>query len=124
MILMSEIRIRDVDSRVKHQLQLISKQRKYPSLTQFLQEVLKQTVQNNGLSIYDSDIGETLIRVKQGQDQLDQWLTSQMIDELRVADELETVRQLVEGWIEFDMIEEVLLNQIENEEGALGDEEE
>lgn len=113
-----ELKIRGISKEDKLRLTQIVDKSKYPSLNQFMLDVVKQVITNNGLSIYDSELANLAVEIKKQQAKVTQFLTEENIDNLRIMEELKIVQDLVEGWIEFDTISEVMA------EGEQGNEKE
>ncbi|MFR0570553.1 hypothetical protein ACLUWW_03465 [Ligilactobacillus salivarius] len=113
-----ELKIRGISKEDKLRLTQIVDKSKYPSLNQFMLDIVKQVITNNGLSIYDSELANLAVEIKKQQAKVTQFLTEENIDNLRIMEELKIVQDLVEGWIEFDTISEVMA------EGEQGNEKE
>ena len=113
-----ELKIRGISKEDKLRLTQIVDKSKYPSLNQFMLDIVKQVITNNGLSIYDSELANLAVEIKKQQAKITQFLTEENIDNLRIMEELKIVQDLVEGWIEFDTISEVMA------EGEQGNEKE
>lgn len=113
-----ELKIRGISKEDKLRLTQIVDKSKYPSLNQFMLNIVKQVITNNGLSIYDSELANLAVEIKKQQAKVTQFLTEENIDNLRIMEELKIVQDLVEGWIEFDTISEVMA------EGEQGNEKE
>lgn len=113
-----ELKIRGISKEDKLRLTQIVDESKYPSLNQFMLDIIKQVITNNGLSIYDSELANLAVEIKKQQAKVTQFLTEENIDNLRIMEELKIVQDLVEGWIEFDTISEVMA------EGEQGNEKE
>ncbi|NME23512.1 hypothetical protein HF867_01120 [Lactobacillus salivarius] len=113
-----ELKIRGISKEDKLRLTQIVDESKYPSLNQFMLDIVKQVITNNGLSIYDSELANLAVEIKKQQAKITQFLTEENIDNLRIMEELKIVQDLVEGWIEFDAISEVMA------EGEQGNEKE
>lgn len=97
-----ELKIRGISKEDKLRLTQIVDKSKYPSLNQFMLDIVKQVITNNGLSIYDSELANLAVEIKKQQAKVTQFLTEENIDNLRIMEELKIVQDLVEGWIEFD----------------------
>ena len=113
-----ELKIRGISKEDKLRLTQIVDKSKYPSLNQFMLDIVKQVITNNGLSIYDSELANLAVEIKKQQAKVTQFLTEENIDNLRIMEEQKIVQDLVEGWIEFDTISEVMA------EGEQGNEKE
>ena len=107
-----QLNVKNVPEKLLLQLKQQAKEAHAPSFAQYVIEVLRNGVVNEGLSLYNNRVADQLVAAKQTQQTLDEFLTREMINDLTAVDELITVRQLVEGWLEYDMIETVLLDQI------------
>lgn len=113
-----ELKIRGISEKEKVKLTQIVENSHYPSLNQFMLDVVQQVIANSGLSIYDSELANLAVEIKKQQAQINQFLKEENIDNLHIIEELKIIQDLVEGWIEFDAISEVMA------EGELSNEKE
>ncbi|EEJ73684.1 hypothetical protein DB321_07405 [Ligilactobacillus salivarius] len=113
-----QINIKNIPEEILSALKLQAKESKAANFSQYIIEIFRSAIVNNGLSIYDSELANLAVEIKKQQAKVTQFLTEENIDNLRIMEELKIVQDLVEGWIEFDTISEVMA------EGEQGNEKE
>ena len=113
-----QINIKNIPEEILSALKLQAKESKAANFSQYIIEIFRSAIANNGLSIYDSELANLAVQIKKQQAKVTQFLTEENIDNLRIMEELKIVQDLVEGWIEFDTISEVMA------EGEQGNEKE
>ena len=113
-----QVNIKNIPEEILDTLKLQAKESKAANFSQYVIEIFRSAIVNNGLSIYDSELANLAVEIKKQQVQINQFLKEENIDNLHIIEELKIIQDLVEGWIEFDAISEVMA------EGELSNEEE
>lgn len=120
---MNELKIRNLDPSIKAQLKKMVQRYSYSSINQMMLEIIKQAVENDGLSIFDSDLVKLMNDIKKQQLKIEEILTSEMVENVKLIEELIIVKELVAGWIEYMMINEVLIEEAHLGQGELDEKE-
>lgn len=96
-----EFKIRNIPDEVYTQLKMIADKYQYASFNQFMIDQMQAIVINDGLSLYHNKFVDSLIEIKQLQNEiLDQQLKNE-IQTVAMDAKLDLVRELTLGWLQF-----------------------
>ena len=101
MMMTKEVRVRNISDEVYTQLKMIADKYQYASFNQFMIDQIQAIVINDGLSLYHNKFVDSLIEIKQLQNEiLDQQLKNE-IQTVAMDAKLDLVRELTLGWLHF-----------------------